>query len=62
MPKGPLSSKGDQWDMSLVENVNIWRKGLSELDLVIHLSCAKHLLCSGASLLEGTSEVIYSKN
>lgn len=46
-----------------MENViNIWRKGLLELDLFTHLTCAKHLPNSGASVLEGTLEVIYYMN
>lgn len=48
--------------MSSMENViNIWRKGFLELDL-FHLTCAKLLLNSGASVLEGTLEVIYYMN
>ena len=53
MLKGPLSSKGDQWDACSVENfVSIWRKAVSELYGFSHLACAKHLLCSGMSVLE----------
>lgn len=38
--------------------VNIWKKGVSELYLFSHLTYAKHLLCSGLSVLE----VAYSMN
>lgn len=37
--------------MSSVENIiNIPRKGVSELDLFTHVTCAKYLLCSGRDL------------
>lgn len=37
--------------MSSMGNIiNIPRKGVSELDLFIHLTCAKYLLCSGREL------------
>ena len=38
----------------------VWRKRGLELYLFSHLTCAKYLLCSGVSVLEGTFKVTYS--